>query len=421
MQLRGDKLFANMLLNLNKKYVFAALGILVLSVTIPLSCLTSGREKEVVFKYDKYLKKPPDIRVMLLKNVKKVEIEIDSSYNISDINNNIVFAQGNNLPKSSIRLNSDEFHIGPVSSRFISEVPNSLLKANDGVKITSQNSDFIKLNNSKFQGKLLIIPQKEDRFSVLEEINIEDYLLGVIESEMPAKWQDDAILAQAIAARSYAIYKKKIGKYSKYHIGKLDLAYNGSYKILAKTRGIVDKSRGIVMVYNWKLFPGYFHSTCGGHTEDINLIFGLKSILPLSGVRCGYCENSKYYRWKKNIKKNEIERKLKDSKIKIKHVKGIVRERIGNGDHCSTIKVTHSGGIKKLDANEFRLMLGPNYLRSTAFNVKNNGDSLIFEGKGWGHGVGLCQYGAQNMARSGFKWFEILKYYYPGIELVKIY
>ncbi len=66
-------------------------------------------------------------------------------------------------------------------------------------------------------------------------------------------------------------------------------------------------------------------------------------------------------------------------------------------------------------------MIGPNLLRSTAFKVKNNGDSLIFEGKGWGHGVGLCQYGMQDMAKSGLKWFDILKYYYPGIELIKIY
>ena len=74
-----------------------------------------------------------------------------------------------------------------------------------------------------------------------------------------------------------------------------------------------------------------------------------------------------------------------------------------------------------MNANEFRLIVGPNNLRSTAFKVKNNGSSLTFDGSGWGHGVGLCQYGTQGMANSGFKWYDILRYYYPEIDLVKIY
>ena len=175
------------------------------------------------------------------------------------------------------------------------------------------------------------------------------------------------------------------------------------------------------MVYDWKLFPGYFHSTCGGHTEDINLVFNLKSIPPLSGVDCGYCNKSKYYHWKKELRKNEIENKLNVTNSKVKKIRNITTEEIGPGGHCSTIKIEHAGGTKRVNANDFRLMVGPNNLRSTSFKIKNNGSSFIFEGSGWGHGVGLCQYGTQDMAKSGFKWFEILRHYYPEIDLVKIY
>ena len=283
------------------------------------------------------------------------------------------------------------------------------------------NKGFVKLNKSKYCGKLILVPKDDDRFSILEEIGIEEYLPGVIEGEMPIKWNDDALQAQVIAARTYAIYKRKINSDALYHINKLDLAYKGSYMNQTKTRGIVDKSRGTVMVYDWQLFPGYFHSTCGGHTEDINLVFNLKSIPPLSGVDCGHCNNSKYYHWKKKLGKNEIENKLNVTKSKVKKIRNITTEEIGPGGHCSTIKIEHAGGTKRVNANDFRLMVGPNNLRSTSFKIKNNGSSFIFEGSGWGHGVGLCQYGTQDMAKSGFKWFDILRHYYPEIDLVKIY
>jgi stage II sporulation protein D len=266
-----------------------------------------------------------------------------------------------------------------------------------------------------------LVPQNKDRFSVLEEIGIEEYLPGVIEGEMPTLWREEAIQAQVIAARTYAIYQKKNKIDALYHINKLDLAYNGSYNYQPKTKEIVDKSRGTVMVYNWELFPGYFHSTCGGHTEDVNIVFSLRSIPPLSGVDCGYCSKSKYYNWKTNLKKDEIERKLSNAKYKVKKINRIVTEKTGPGGHSSTIKIEHSGGTKRVNANEFRLIVGPNNLRSTAFKVKNNGSSLTFAGSGWGHGVGLCQYGTQGMANSGFKWYDILKHYYPEIDLVKIY
>jgi stage II sporulation protein D len=255
----------------------------------------------------------------------------------------------------------------------------------------------------------------------LEEIGIEEYLPGVIEGEMPIMWNDEALQAQVIAVRTYAIYKRKINGNALYHINKLDLAYKGSYMNQTKTKEIVDKSRGTVMVYDWKLFPGYFHSTCGGHTEDINLVFNLNSIPPLSGVDCGYCNNSKYYHWKKKLGKDMIQNKLNAAKSKVKKIRNITTEQIGPGGHCSTIKIDHAGGIKRVNANDFRLIIGPNNLRSTSFSIKNSGSSFIFEGTGWGHGVGLCQYGTQSMAKSGFRWYDILRHYYPEIDLVKIY
>lgn len=408
------------IINSKIKYVLFGLVSFLLLIALLVSCLSTSKKTEAVFKYDKYLKNPPDIRVLLQKDVKETEIEISYPYSISDLDSNKTLASRTNLPKSVIYLESGEFRTRPLSSHSTSEASATFVKTNSNVGIVTDNG-FVSIDKSKYRGKLILVPQNKDRFSVLEEIGIEEYLPGVIEGEMPTMWLDDAIQAQVIAARTYAIYQRKSKDHALYHIDKLDLAYNGSYKYQPKTKEIIDKSRGTVMVYNWELFPGYFHSTCGGHTEDINTVFNLRSIPPLSGVDCGYCNKSKYYNWEINLKKDEIERKLNNAKFNVKEITNVVTEKIGPGGHCSTIKIEHSGGTKMVNANEFRLIVGPNHLRSTAFKVENNGSSLTFDGSGWGHGVGLCQYGTQGMANSGFKWFDILKHYYPEIDLVRIY
>ena len=402
------------------RYAFACFIFVCFLVVLLVSCLNTNNNAEDVYRYDNYLKTPPNIRVLLHNNIKEIQIEINQPYSISDFKSNEILADRENLKKSVMYLKSGDFRTRPLASDSTHNTPTTFVKTNGNVSIFT-NKGFVELNESKYCGKLILVPNEDNRFSILEEIGIEEYLPGVIEGEMPIMWNDDALQAQVIAVRTYAIYKRKINANALYHINKLDLAYNGSYMNQTKTKEIVGKTRGTVMVYDWKLFPGYFHSTCGGHTEDINLVFNLKSIPPLSGVDCGYCKDSKYYHWMKKLGRNEIQIKLNATKSKVKKIRNITTEQIGPGGHCSTIKIDHAGGTKRVNANDFRLIIGPNNLRSTSFSIKNIGNSFIFEGSGWGHGVGLCQYGTQKMAKSGFRWYDILRHYYPEIDLVKIY
>ncbi len=408
------------IINSKTRYAFACLISVCVLTALLVSCLSINNNAEAVYKYDNYLKDPPNIRVLLHNNIKEIEIEINSPYSISDFKSNKILADRANLIKSVMYLKSGDFKTRPLTSGSTRSAPTTFIKANGNVSIFTNNG-FVKLDKSKYCGKLILVPKGNDRFSILEEIGIEEYLPGVVEGEMPTMWNDDALQAQVIAVRTYAIYKRKINGNALYHINKLDLAYKGSYMNQTKTKEIVDKSRGTVMLYDWKLFPGYFHSTCGGHTEDINLVFNLESIPPLSGVDCGYCNNSKYYHWKRTLGKDMIQNKLNAAKSKVKKIRNITTEQIGPGGHCSTIEIDHAGGTKRVNANDFRLIIGANNLRSTSFSIKNSGSSFIFEGGGWGHGVGLCQYGTQSMAKSGFRWYDILRHYYPEIDLVKIY
>ena len=208
----------------------------------------------------------------------------------------------------------------------------------------------------------MIIPQVNGKFLVIEGTDVENFLLGVIGSEMPASWAKNTLFAQTVAARTYVLYKKKKRDSAMYHINKLDLAYKGTLNENNKTREMVNKSKGIIMVYNWQIFPGYFHSTCGGHTEDVYHTFKEKSIPPLAGVACGYCKSSKYYRWQTDVNKEKLGRKLHRLYKTATPLSSLRPSDLGPGGHAGTIEIRSSSKTKKIDANTFRLLIGPNKL-----------------------------------------------------------
>ena len=372
-----------------------------------------------VYIYDEYLETSPQINVLLLKDVKEFSLAISSPFEIFSLGipSNNPLSSGdrkplkkyNKLLKSQVTLTNSHILIG--KNKFKRRI----------IVLAVENNDTIEVNNNSYRGTIKIIPQTNGKFLVIEETDVESFLLGVIGSEMPASWTKNTLFAQTVAARTYVLYKKKKRDTDMYHINKLDLAYKGTLNENNKTREIVNKSKGVIMVYNWQIFPGYFHSTCGDHTEDVYHTFKGKSIPPLAGVPCGYCESSKYYRWQADVNKEELKSKLHKFYKTATPFSSLRPSDLGPGGHASTIEIHSSSKTKKIDANTFRLLIGPNKLLSTAFTVKNNGQNLELSGKGWGHGVGLCQYGAQKMGTSGFKWYEILKHYYPKIDLVKIY
>lgn len=408
--------------------LFAALLIGLLLCTAS-SCINVFRDKgkssdnadadlqigKAVRVYDDYLADEPSIRVLLLKDVKEFSIAVSSPFEL--------FSSGTpphgdtrkplksygKLSRTVVTLTNTHIHIG--TNRHKRET----------IEIVTADGGTININGAEYGGKVIIVPQTAGTFLVIEEAGVEDYLMGVLGSEMPSSWQPNTLFAQAVAARTYILYKKKKRRSLTHHIGKLDLAYKGKQNTNKTTEKIVNKSRGIIMVYNWEIFPGYFHSTCGGHTEDVYHVFKKKSIPPLSGTSCGYCNSSKYYRWQTDINKDELAKKLSTSGNKIYSIQSISTLNPGPGGHAEVIEVHSRTKRERVDANKFRLLAGPNKLYSTAFTVNVNQNSITMKGKGWGHGVGLCQYGAQGMGISGFKWHEILKHYYPEIDLLKIY
>lgn len=376
-----------------------------MSAGIPLSC---QKGTTVIHDYGPILDKAPILRVLLINDAREVQLAINGSYQITGSLTNII-DQGQGLPKSKISVTNGGIAIG--DKRY----------DNSELRITGLREGAIELNNTRYRGEIRIVQQFNNRFSVIEEIDLESFICGVLGSEMPRTWNEEALRAQAVTARTYAMYKKKVRRDEVHHLEMLELAYKGMSSESPRLNKIVHDTKGVVMVYEWNIFPAYFHSTCGGHTEGADSVFGKDNIPPLSGVACNYCNNTKYSRWSMDISKSEIERRLRAANISVSNINTVKAIETGAGKHGSRVSIVSANGSREMNANDFRLTVGPNYLYSTAFDTRNNGNSITFSGRGWGHGVGLCQYGAQAMAEKGFQWTAILKYYYPKIELVRVY
>jgi stage II sporulation protein D len=168
------------------------------------------------------------------------------------------------------------------------------------------------------------------------------------------------------------------------------------------------------LTYDNKIIPAYFHATCGGMTEDAQELWKLPDIPPLRGVPCGFCKDSPHMHWKKNFRLKDIQDALNLHGYKVGTIQDISivdrdrSERIGN------LKIVQKDGQELIiKGKDFRDLMGPNVLMSNNYEVTMKGYYVDITGKGWGHGVGMCQWGALGMARQQFTYQQILAYYYP--------
>jgi stage II sporulation protein D len=166
-------------------------------------------------------------------------------------------------------------------------------------------------------------------------------------------------------------------------------------------------TEGEVLTYNGKVIEAFYHSTSGGMTEAAEEVFG-KSYSYLTPV-AGSCETSPYWIWERRVPAEELEKAL--------NVAGITEIKIASltsTRRVRTVEVMHGGGTLTVKATDLRKLLGWNRLPSTNFTLSRDSSTFVFDGQGYGHGVGLCQWSALEMARSGMNYRDILSYFYPG-------
>lgn len=264
---------------------------------------------------------------------------------------------------------------------------------------------------------------KRESKNVIEEVPFEEYIVGVLAAEMPVSFEIEALKAQAVAARTYALKKMLNNKNNDYDI--VDTVANQVYydntelknkwkdtysEKINKIKQVVIDTKGEYMVYNNEIIDAFFFSTSVGKTENSEEVFTAK--LPyLRSVDSNWDE--------------QVSPVFNDQEIfTLKEFYNLLDIKYSNDLKIEIIKTTSTGRIKKIKINNTEMTGSEVYqklgLRSTFFEIVKNKDIVTVKTKGYGHGVGMSQYGANGMAKQGYTYEKILKHYYQGIEIKKI-
>ena len=279
----------------------------------------------------------------------------------------------------------------------------------------------IRVNGRGYRGWVEIRKKSNGLLLVINDLDIEDYLQGVIGAEIPPDWAFEALKAQAIASRTYALYQKRTAGNRPYHIlATVDSqVYSGSRGEHPKTVRAVRETRGVVIVYQGEVIPAFYHSSCGGHTENASELWGIDEPY-LKGVDCECQEISKYGLWEKRVPLSLLISTLGKLGYRLHDVLEIGLGSITPAGRVKEVFLRHSGGVVTVPAENLRAALGNTQIPSVFFELELSEGEAVFSGRGRGHGVGLCQWGAQEMALRGFAYQAILSHYYPGTSLTRI-
>lgn len=287
------------------------------------------------------------------------------------------------------------------------------------VKMSSRGV-YIQMNGKSYRGGIEIRKKQNGMLLVVNELDIEDYLKGVVAAEVPHDWNPETLKAQAIASRTYALYQKKTAGSRAYHIlATVDSqVYSGRSAEHGATAAALRETEGIVVTYRGDLIPAYYHASCGGHTESAFDLWGIDAPY-LQGVDCECQEISRYGLWEKRIKTNLVSSALNKLGHRVTGISHISIDGTTPAGRVRQVAIRHAGGVASVPAEKFRSAVGYALVPSIFFETEMSGDEIVLSGRGLGHGVGLCQWGAEEMAQRGLDHRAILQHYYPGTRLHK--
>lgn len=316
---------------------------------------------------------------------------------------------------------------------------------------------FLSYSGRPYREELRVF-SKGKHCEVVNHVEVEKYLDGLVNSEFSSQWNEEAVAAQVVAARTYAVHQIRQARrnpQSTYDVDATvrDQVYDGSIKEDYRASRAVARTRGVILMAHelnqWVPLKAFYHSTCGGSTELPKSVWGRDFAGLQKRVSCPFCKSSPRFQWQQEFQAGEIASLLK---------KGAERDGIPKGWTQPMIESVRSGILMGLTAEMdrvsgrvavlqtywrpqgrrgiqvrvpvpgalFRNWIGTTKVRSTAFQVypqiaRGQGVRFRLEGRGNGHGVGMCQWGAKVMGEKGFNMNRILAHYYPSAQLRKLW
>jgi stage II sporulation protein D len=277
------------------------------------------------------------------------------------------------------------------------------------------------LNGREYAGPLDLVKNGEG-LAVVNEVPLEDYLVGVLRAEVGDKWPPEALRAQAIVARTYAAYHRVLSAAKPYHIvaSTAHQQYAGRVPPASPLWGAVRETAGQVLLWEGELFPAFYHTESGGYTEDPRTVFAARNMPGLKPVRCEFSVGSPHFYWSLDLKLADLAEILRRNDVNVGSVSAIDISERTPSLRAATVTVRGTRGSVRLRGNDFRRMIGYDTFKSTLFAVAVDAPWAHFSGRGYGHGVGMCQWGAKGMAELGRTARQILEFYYPGAVLTTL-
>ena len=275
-----------------------------------------------------------------------------------------------------------------------------------------------------YRGSLEVLAKKGG-LTAVNLVPLDDYLLSVVPEEMPTDWPAEALKAQSVAARSFALHNR-----DRHAADGFDLCttthcqvYTGVGAEKTASTAAIKATEGEVLFYGTEPIDALFHTDSGGMTENSENVWG--SFVPY--LRAVKDEPQKTMPWTKTVTAATLEQKLAAKGHNIGKIRSIESSKLQMGKasadrtvsgRVKTMTFKGTKGQAGLSGNELRSLFG---LKSTLFTAKLQGSQVVFEGFGFGHGLGISQWGAKRLAADGMKYGDILHHYYAGVTLKKIY
>ncbi len=257
---------------------------------------------------------------------------------------------------------------------------------------------------------------------LINEVPLEEYVAGTVRAEVSERWPPAALRALAVVARTYTVFQQGRNAGKPYHLvaGNQDQNFAGRVPDGSAAREATRATAGQVLTWHGRVFPTFYHSDSGGFTEPPQNVFSGDGIPPLAGVRDEFSLESPNYSWTVTLPLSAIGERLRRGGVDVGQVSRLTVLERTPSFRVARIAVEHSRGTAVLRGPDFRRLIGYDFLKSTLFVPVVQDGAVRFEGRGWGHGVGLSQFGAKGMADRGYTYAEILAHYYPGTTLATI-
>lgn len=323
---------------------------------------------------------------------------------------------------------------------------NVVARGSGGVFVEAAGDGPLRLDGRPYRGRFIVMAESNG-LMVVNQLRVDLYVLGVLGREISPQWPAAALQAHAIVSRTYALASRKDATHAYDLVATTaDQVYGGMTAESPPGNDAVYQTRGRVLSYNGGIASVYFHSCCGGHTEDAAAVWG-RDIPYLQGVPDPYCAGAPHYRWRSYVTTADLRQRLSTQLGGVGEINRLQPSDIDASGRAKIITVEGEGGQCEIPAHQFRMRIGTSLVRSTLIHriqVANGPDRLqpdpayddpapappteplargplaMLEGAGWGHGVGMCQWGARGLALKGGTAEQILGLYFRGASVMQL-